>query len=76
MKDMDPIRRRMAELAAEIAHHNRRYYQMDDPEISDAAYDALMRELQTLEAAHPDLAAADSPTRRVGAPPLEKFGAV
>ncbi|HOS77972.1 MAG TPA: hypothetical protein PLL15_07990, partial [Syntrophales bacterium] len=62
---MDPIRRRMAELVAEIAHHNRRYYQMDDPEISDAAYDALMRELQTLEAAHPDLAAADSPTRRV-----------
>lgn len=76
MKDMDPIRRRMAELAAEIAHHNRRYYQMDDPEISDAAYDALMRELQALEAALPDLAAADSPTRRVGAPPLEKFGAV
>ncbi|HOD29653.1 MAG TPA: NAD-dependent DNA ligase LigA [Syntrophales bacterium] len=73
---MDPIRRRMAELAAEIAHHNRRYYQMDDPEISDAAYDALMRELQALEAALPDLAAADSPTRRVGAPPLEKFGAV
>ena len=76
MKDMDPIRRRMAELAAEIAHHNRRYYQMDDPEISDATYDTLMRDLQTLEAAHPDLAAADSPTRRVGAPPLEKFGAV
>lgn len=76
MTDIDRARKRMAELSEQIVHHNRRYYQMDDPEISDAAYDALMRELQDLEAEFPGLAAPDSPTQRVGAPPLEKFGAV
>ena len=67
---------RMEELIAIIRHHNRRYYQLDAPEISDAEYDGLMQELQTLEAQYPDLATPDSPTRRVGAPPLEKFRAV
>lgn len=66
----------MAALTAAILHHNRRYYQLDAPEISDAEYDRLMRELQTLETQFPALALPDSPTRRVGAPPLEKFGAV
>ena len=68
--------RRVEELKAAILHHNRRYYQLDAPEITDTQYDALMRELQTLEMQYPDLAAPDSPTRRVGAPPLDKFATV
>lgn len=63
-------------LTAAIHHHNRRYYQLDDPEISDAQYDALMRELQALEEEFPSLAEPDSPTGRVGAPPLHKFAPV
>ncbi len=72
----EEARSRMEALRATILHHNRRYYQLDAPEISDAEYDSLMRELQTLETQFPALALPDSPTRRVGAPPLEKFGAV
>ncbi len=72
----EEARSRMEDLKAIILYHNRRYYQLDDPEISDAEYDGLMRELQTLETQYPDLAAPDSPTRRVGAPPLEKFRTV
>jgi DNA ligase (NAD+) len=53
-----------------------RYYILDDPDITDATYDLLMRELQTLEADYPELKTPDSPTQRVGAPPLEAFGAV
>ncbi len=68
--------RRVEELKAAILHHNQRYYQLDAPEITDTQYDALMRELQTLEMQYPDLAAPDSPTRRVGAPPLDKFATV
>lgn len=64
---------RVASLRAELAHHNHRYYTLDAPEISDAAYDKLMRELQTLEAAHPELVTPDSPTQRVGGAVLEKF---
>ncbi|HLH78247.1 MAG TPA: NAD-dependent DNA ligase LigA [Candidatus Binataceae bacterium] len=63
-------------LREQIRHHNYRYYVLDDPEVSDAEYDALMRELQTLEAAHPELATPDSPTQRVGAMPSEKFAVV
>ena len=59
-----------------IAHHNYRYHVLDDPEVSDFEYDALMRELQSLEAAHPELLAADSPTQRVGAAPLAAFDTV
>jgi DNA ligase (NAD+) len=65
---------RAAELRERLHHHNYRYYVLDDPEISDAEYDRLLRELQELEQEHPDLVTADSPTQRVGAPPLEKFG--
>jgi DNA ligase (NAD+) len=54
------------ELRRLIRHHDRRYYVLDDPEISDAAYDALFRELQALEAAHPELDDPNSPTKRVG----------
>jgi DNA ligase (NAD+) len=56
---------RAAELGALIAHHNERYYAADAPEISDADYDALIRELTTLEAAHPELVSATSPTQQV-----------
>ncbi|MHB9097922.1 MAG: NAD-dependent DNA ligase LigA [Syntrophales bacterium] len=72
----EEARSRMAALRAAILHHNRRYYQLDAPEISDAEYDRLMRELQELESQFPALATPDSPTRRVGAPPLEKFAPV
>jgi DNA ligase (NAD+) len=57
---------RIDELIREIRHHDERYYSLDEPEISDADYDLLRRELLGLEAAHPDLARDDSPTRRVG----------
>lgn len=60
---------RVAELRARIEDANHRYYVLDDPSIPDADYDALMRELEALEAAHPDLASDDSPTRTVGARP-------
>ena len=66
----DPRARRLW-LARELERHNRLYYQHDAPEIEDAEYDALFRELQALEALHGAL--PDSPTRRVGAPPAEGF---
>jgi DNA ligase (NAD+) len=59
------ITRRVTYLRTEIGRQNDRYYQHDDPEISDAEYDALVRELREIEAAHPDLASADSPTQKV-----------
>lgn len=62
----DEIRRRVDELVAEIRRHDELYFGQDSPQISDADYDALVRELRALEAAHPELAAEDSPTRRVG----------
>jgi len=71
--DRPAAAKRIQELGSLIDYHNRRYYQLDDPEISDAEYDRLLLELQELESAFPDLASPDSPTRRVGAPPLEKF---
>lgn len=67
------IAARARELRTLIEHHNRRYYVLDSPEISDFEYDSLMRELSKLEAENPELAAPDSPTRRVGAPPLKSF---
>jgi DNA ligase (NAD+) len=65
--------RRIAELTAELNRHLRLYHQEDAPEISDAEYDELFRELQALEAEYEDLAHPDSPTKRVGAPPAEGF---
>lgn len=59
-----------------IDYHNYRYYVLDDPEIPDAEYDRLLRELQALEAEHPELVTPDSPTQRVGAEPLEAFAEV
>jgi DNA ligase (NAD+) len=65
---------RVAErLRDEIRHHEYQYYVQDQPEISDAEYDALMRQLQTLELENPDLLTADSPTQRVGGKPREGF---
>ncbi len=66
-------RERIAELSERIRHHDRLYYQRDEPEISDAEYDRLRRELNELEAAHPDLVRADSPSQQVGAAPAEGF---
>jgi DNA ligase (NAD+) len=66
----------MAFLAAEIERHNRLYYVEDAPEVSDAEYDRLFRELSELEEAHPELARPDSPTQRVGASPAEGFAEV
>ena len=67
---------RVAELRALIAYHNRRYHELDDPEIPDAEFDRLVRELQGLEAEHPDLAVADSPLERIGGAPSPLFAPV
>jgi DNA ligase (NAD+) len=72
----DTQRRRAEELRKEINYHNYRYYVLDSPVVSDAEYDRLLRELQEIEAQHPELVTPDSPTRRVGAKPLEAFGEV
>ena len=64
---------RAAELRRVIEFHNHRYYVLDEPEIGDDEYDALLNELRDIEAAHPELRTADSPTQRVGAKPLDKF---
>lgn len=61
---------RAEELRARIAYHDRRYHELDDPEIPDADYDALVRELRALEADHPDVVTPDSPTQRVGSAPV------
>jgi DNA ligase (NAD+) len=64
---------RAAELRRQLEHHNHRYYVLDDPEIGDDAYDELLDELRSIEADHPELRTLDSPTQRVGAPPLDRF---
>jgi DNA ligase (NAD+) len=63
-------------LRREIEYHAHRYYVEDAPEVSDAIYDALVRELEAIESAHPDLVTPDSPTQRVGAPPSTAFAPV
>ena len=65
-----------AELRRQLAHHDYRYYVLDDPQVPDAEYDRLMRELRTLEAAHPELITPDSPTQRVAGAPSAAFGEV
>ncbi len=71
--DVDRLRARAAELRRAIEYHNYRYHVLDEPVISDAEYDQLLRELEAIEAAHPELITPDSPTQRVGAAPAEKF---
>jgi len=60
-------------LRQELAEHNRRYYVLDDPIVDDDEYDALLDELRAIEADNPELRTPDSPTQRVGGPPLERF---
>lgn len=67
---------RIAALRAQIRHHEERYYVYDDPEIADAEFDALLRELAELEREHPELVTPDSPTQRVGGRPVESFPTV
>jgi DNA ligase (NAD+) len=64
---------RAAELRALIEHHNRLYYEQDEPEIGDDEYDALLNELRDIEASNPELRRPDSPTQRVGSKPQERF---
>jgi DNA ligase (NAD+) len=67
------VQQRLEELREQVDHHLHRYHVLDEPEISDAAYDRLFDELRALEDEHPDLITPDSPTQRVGAPPSERF---
>ncbi len=76
MGDVSKAKQRIEELRGLINYHNYRYYVLDSPEISDAEYDELMRELRQLEAEHTELITPDSPTQRIGAPPVEAFGVV
>jgi DNA ligase (NAD+) len=71
--DFEEAKKRIKELREKINYHNYRYYVLDSPEISDAEYDALLRELEELEKNFPELITPDSPTQRVGAPPAEGF---
>ena len=64
---------RAAELRRQLEHHNHRYYVLDDPEVGDDVYDALIDELRGIEAAHPELVTPDSPTQRVGAEPVSRL---
>ncbi|HRN17803.1 MAG TPA: hypothetical protein PLU66_01860, partial [Trueperaceae bacterium] len=66
MSETTEVAARLASLREQLHHHNHRYHVLDDPEISDEQYDALMAELRSLEASHPDLVVPDSPTQRVG----------
>jgi len=74
--DIETEKKRISELSYQLNHHSYRYYVLDDPEISDSKYDRLYRKLQDLEEQFPELVTPDSPTQRVGAPPLEGFVSV
>lgn len=71
--DAEDARARIDELKKLVEYHNRRYYQLDDPEISDSEYDRLLQELVDLEQRFPQWRREDSPTQRVGAPPVSRF---
>ncbi|TGD14247.1 DNA ligase, partial [Salmonella enterica subsp. enterica serovar Poona] len=73
---MEPIEQQLTELRTTLRHHEYLYHVMDAPEIPDAEYDRLMRELRELEAQRPDLITPDSPTQRVGAAPLTAFNQI
>ena len=70
------LSQRIAELYEQLRLHNYRYYVLDDPLVSDAEYDALMRELRAIEHDHPALVSPESPTQRVGAAASERFAKV
>ncbi len=69
-------RKKLESLKDQIRYHNHRYHVLDDPEIPDAEYDRLVRQLQALEKENPELITADSPTQRVGDAPISAFGTV
>lgn len=73
---MEPIELQLTKLRITLRHHEYLYHVMDAPELPDAVYDRLMRELRELEAQHPHLITPDSPTQRVGAAPLTAFGQI
>ena len=73
---LEKIAQQAAHLREQINHHNYRYYVLDDPEIGDAEFDRLLRELQSLEEQYPEVVTLDSPTQRVGATPVAAFGEV
>ncbi len=73
---MSSLINKLNKIKDELNTHNNKYYVLDDPEISDSAYDKLFRELQKIEEQHPELITADSPTQRVGAIPLDAFNSV
>lgn len=70
---MESLKERLIQLSNELRHHEYLYHVLDEPEIPDAEYDRLMRELRDIEAAHPEWISDDSPTQRVGAAPLTAF---
>ncbi|MEK7210715.1 MAG: NAD-dependent DNA ligase LigA, partial [Candidatus Binatota bacterium] len=72
----EEIRQEILRLREEVAKHNYRYYVLDDPLISDVEYDRLFRRLLELEKENREFASPDSPTQKVGAPPLERFATV
>ena len=76
MEDLAGISERIGQLKAQINHHNYRYHALDSSEVSDAEYDALMRELKQLEEQYPRFLTMDSPSQRVGAEPVAAFGVV
>ncbi|MBI2851699.1 MAG: NAD-dependent DNA ligase LigA [Chloroflexi bacterium] len=76
MENLDRVKEHIEQIRAEINRHNYLYYALDSPEISDAEYDVLMRELRRLEEEYPRFVTSDSPTQRVGAAPVEAFGVV
>ena len=76
MANLEEAKKRITELRALINHHSYQYYVLDNPEIADAEYDVLIRELRQLEEQYPQLITADSPTQRVGAAPVTAFGVV
>src|SRR3989337_3229480 len=75
-QDLQRSKLRVEELRSQIAYHDYRYFVLDSPEISDAEYDELVRELRRLEEQYPQLITPDSPTQRVGGQPVESFGIV
>src|SRR5438552_998519 len=73
MQTTDKVRKEIDQLRETLRHHERLYYVLDQPSITDAEYDALMGKLSGLEKAHPELIEPDSPTQRVGGKPREGF---
>ena len=70
------IREKLKSLREQIRHHNYRYHVLDDPEVPDAEYDRLMRQLQQVEEKNTELITPDSPTQRVGDAPISAFGTI